>query len=278
MECTQEMQIFGGTQKVFRHQSDSTKTDMEFAIFDPKPAVSSVKPMVLYLSGLTCTWANVAEKAGAQRYAAEHGLVLLMPDTSPRGLNLPGEDDEYDFGSGAGFYVNATEDPWSENYHMFDYVTKELIGIAESEFSADKNRIGVMGHSMGGHGALISALKCPNIFFSCSAFAPISKPTICPWGVKAFTGYLGKNQDDWKKWDACELLKETTFNGHVLVDQGGSDPFLKEQLMPEELRASFEKADISLDLRIQPGYDHSYYFIASFIGDHIAHHASQLSR
>ena len=276
MECIQEVRTFGGTQRVFRHVSKSTRCDMEFAVFDPTPEQPSPKPTLFYLSGLTCTWANVAEKGGAQRYAAEHGIMLVMPDTSPRGLGLPGEDDDYDFGSGAGFYVNATQAPWSEHYRMFDYVTQELPGIVEANLQGDPQRIGVMGHSMGGHGALICALKRPDVFRSCSAFSPISNPVNCPWGEKAFGGYLGSDRAEWANWDACALVEQSDFRGAVLVDQGEADNFLDEQLKPQALRSAFEGAGRDLELRMQPGYDHSYYFIASFIGDHIAHHAHQL--
>ena len=276
MECIQEVRTFGGTQRVFRHTSDSTRCDMEFAVFDPTPQQSSPRPTLFYLSGLTCTWANVAEKGGAQRYAAEHGIMLVMPDTSPRGLGLPSEDDDYDFGSGAGFYVNATQAPWSEHYRMFDYVTQELPGIVATDLRGDEQRVGVMGHSMGGHGALICALKKPDVFRSCSAFSPISNPVNCPWGEKAFGGYLGSDRAEWENWDACALVGQSDFRGAVLVDQGGADNFLEEQLKPQVLRSAFESAGRDLELRMQPGYDHSYYFIASFIGDHIAHHAHQL--
>ena len=276
MECIQEVRTFGGTQRVFRHTSDSTRCDMEFAVFDPTPQQSSPRPTLFYLSGLTCTWANVAEKGGAQRYAAEHGIMLVMPDTSPRGLGLPSEDDDYDFGSGAGFYVNATQAPWSEHYRMFDYVTQELPGIVATDLQGEPQRVGVMGHSMGGHGALICALKKPDVFRSCSAFSPISNPVNCPWGEKAFGGYLGSDRAEWENWDACALVGQSDFRGAVLVDQGGADNFLEEQLKPQVLRSAFESAGRDLELRMQPGYDHSYYFIASFIGDHIAHHAHQL--
>ena len=219
MECTQEVRTFGGTQRVFRHASSSTRCDMEFAVFDPAPASSSPRPALLYLSGLTCTWANVAEKAGAQRYAAEHGIMLVMPDTSPRGLALPGEDDDYDFGSGAGFYINATQASWSDHYRMFDYVSQELPGIVTAELQGDPERLGVTGHSMGGHGALICALKKPEVFRSCSAFAPISNPVNCPWGEKAFSGYLGPDRSQWESWDTCALVLATDFRDAVLVDR-----------------------------------------------------------
>ena len=276
MECIQEVRTFGGIQRVYRHASNSTRCDMEFAVFDPSPEHVSPKPALFYLSGLTCTWANVAEKGGAQRYAAEHGIMLVMPDTSPRGLALPGEDDDYDFGSGAGFYVNATRAPWSKHYRMFDYVSQELPVIVATELHVNPEKLGVMGHSMGGHGALICALKKPDVFRSCSAFAPISNPIDCPWGEKALGGYLGPDRSEWENWDSCALVAKSDFRGAVLVDQGDADNFLDEQLKPQALCSAFEKAGRKLELRMHTGYDHSYYFIASFIGDHIAHHARQL--
>ena len=276
MERLQEMHAFGGRQQVYRHRSESTKCEMEFAIFDPDPENTEPKPALLYLSGLTCTWANVAEKAGAQRYASEHGLILVMPDTSPRGLQLPGEDDDYDFGSGAGFYINAPRSPWDQNYQMFDYVTEELPKLMTQALGCDSKRLGITGHSMGGHGALISALKRPDVFRSCSAFAPISNPINCPWGQKAFTGYLGTDQALWREWDACELATSSKFAGPILVDQGEADNFLEEQLKPDALATAFNKAGLSLIVRKQPNYDHSYYFISSFIGEHVAHHAREL--
>ena len=276
MERLQEMHAFGGRQQVYRHRSESTKCEMEFAIFDPDPENTEPKPALLYLSGLTCTWANVAEKAGAQRYASEHGLILVMPDTSPRGLQLPGEDDDYDFGSGAGFYINATRSPWDQNYQMFDYVTEELPKLMTQVLGCDSKRLGITGHSMGGHGALISALKRPDVFRSCSAFAPISNPINCPWGQKAFTGYLGTDQALWREWDACELATSSNVSGPIRVDQGEADNFREEQLKPDALATAFNKAGLSLIVRKQPNYDHSYYFISSFIGEHVAHHAREL--
>ena len=278
MECIQEVKTWGGVQRVFRHASKTTHCDMEFAVFTPTVAAAGPLPALFYLSGLTCTWANVADKAGAQRFAAEHGLMLVMPDTSPRGLQLEGEDEDWDFGTGAGFYINASEAPWKEHYNMFDYVTEELPSLVTGELGADSARMGVTGHSMGGHGALICALKRPDVFSSCSAFAPISAPSQCPWGEKAFTGYLGKDKTDWAKWDACELVGSSHFEGTVLVDQGEADNFLARELRCELLQAAFVAAGKPLILRMQPGYDHSYYFIATFMGDHIAHHGAELAR
>ena len=249
---------------------------MEFAVYEPPAAVSGKVPVVFYLSGLTCTWANVSEKAGAQRYAADQGLLLVMPDTSPRGLDLPGEEEDWDFGSGAGFYVNAVQEPWARHYRMFDYVTDELVRLVAAEFPAEPDRFGVMGHSMGGHGALISALKCPDVFRSCSAFAPISAPSKVPWGQKAFRGYLGDDPVLWAEYDACELVAESTLDVSILVDQGELDPFLKEQLQPHRLEAAFQQAGKSIELRLQSGYDHSYYFVSTFIAEHLARHAQAL--
>jgi len=278
MECIQEVRTWGGVQRVFRHASKTTQCDMEFAVFTPTVSAAGPLPALFYLSGLTCTWANVADKAGAQRFAAEHGLMLVMPDTSPRGLQLEGEDEDWDFGTGAGFYVNASEAPWKEHYNMFDYVTEELPSLVAGELGADEARIGVTGHSMGGHGALICALKRPDVFSSCSAFAPISAPSQCPWGKKAFTGYLGDDKTEWAKWDACELVESSHFEGTVLVDQGEADDFLARELRCELLQAAFAAAGKPLILRMQPGYDHSYYFIATFMGDHMAHHRAELAR
>ena len=204
--------------------------------------------------------------------------MLVMPDTSPRGLQLEGEDEDWDFGTGAGFYVNASEAPWKEHYNMFDYVTEELPSLVAGELGADQARIGVTGHSMGGHGALICALKRPDVFSSCSAFAPISAPSQCPWGKKAFTGYLGDDKTEWVKWDACELVESSHFEGTVLVDQGEADDFLARELRCELLQAAFAAAGKPLILRLQSGYDHSYYFIATFMGDHMAHHRAELAR
>lgn len=278
MECIQEVKTWGGFQRVFRHASKSTRCDMEFAVFTPSVATSGPLPALFYLSGLTCTWANVADKAGAQRFAAEHGLMLVMPDTSPRGLHLEGEDEDWDFGTGAGFYINASEALWKDHYNMFDYVTEELPSLVTGELGADRARLGVTGHSMGGHGALICALKRPDIFSSCSAFAPIASPSQSPWGTKAFTGYLGDNKAEWAKWDACELVGSSHFEGSVLVDQGEADDFLAKELRCELLQAAFATAGKPLILRMQPGYDHSYYFIATFMGDHMAHHRAELAR
>ena len=233
--------------------------------------------MLYWLSGLTCTWANFTEKAGVQRHAAEHGLIVVAPDTSPRGTDFPGEHDTYDFGSGAGFYVDATVEPWARNYRMYSYVTKELPALIEASFPVDRARQGIFGHSMGGHGALVCALKNPERYRSLSAFAPISAPMRCPWGEKALSGYLGDNRDTWRDYDATELASAADWSTEVLVDQGTADDFLEEQLKPHLLQEAFRAAGIPLTLRYQAGYDHSYYFMASFMADHVAHHARLLN-
>ena len=280
MEKIKSAASFGGTMEVWRHRSAATDCGMEFAIYLP-PQAGSVSgaglPVLFWLSGLTCTWANAAEKGGFQRLAAERGMIVVFPDTSPRGVGLPGEDDAYDFGTGAGFYVDATRAPWDKHYRMHSYVAEELPELVGARFPADASRMGVFGHSMGGHGALVCALKHPARFRSCSAFAPICAPSRCPWGEKALGGYLGDDREKWKEYDACELAKGSEFRGEVLVDQGGADEFLRGQLRPELLREAFAAGGVGLRYREHPGYDHSYYFIASFAAEHFAHHAGILS-
>ncbi|KXS53353.1 MAG: S-formylglutathione hydrolase [Marinobacter sp. T13-3] len=266
---------FGGWLKRYKHTSTATGTEMVFAIYLPPQAQTEKVPVLYWLSGLTCTDENFMQKAGAQRMAAELGIALVAPDTSPRGTELPGEHDSYDFGSGAGFYVNATREPWAAHYNMFDYVTEELPALVEQYFPVTDKRA-ISGHSMGGHGALICALKKPGRYASVSAFAPIANPVNCPWGEKAFGGYLGDDRESWKAWDACELVTTAKEKLPLLVDQGEADNFLKEQLKPEALEAAFKAAGYPLELRLQPGYDHSYFFIASFIEDHLRHHARAL--
>jgi S-formylglutathione hydrolase len=270
--------LFGGRQGYYRHDSSETGTSMRFAVFTPPQAAEGACPVLYCLAGLTCTEENFAVKSGAQRRAAELGLVLVMPDTSPRGLDLPGEHDAYDFGAGAGFYVDATEAPWSVNYRMYSYVTRELPALVAEEFPVDEERTGICGHSMGGHGALVSALRNPGRYRSVSAFAPIAAPMHCPWGRKAFRGYLGVNQASWRKWDACALIEDGHRLPALLVDQGLADGFLAEQLQPERLDAACAAASMPLTLRRQPGYDHSYFFIASFVADHLEWHAERLAR
>lgn len=275
MELLSSTKVSGGWLKRYRHESLSVKGDMVFAIFLPAQAESASVPVLYWLSGLTCTDENFSQKAGAFKKAAELGLAIVMPDTSPRGTDYPGEHESYDFGSGAGFYVNATMAPYSNTYHMYDYVVKELPTLVEEHFPVTDKR-SISGHSMGGHGALICALKNPGRYQSVSAFAPITNPTQCPWGEKAFTGYLGDDREAWKAWDTCELIATASERLPLLVDQGEADNFLEEQLKPEALEQACEKAGHELTLRRQSGYDHSYFFISSFIDDHLAHHAKAL--
>ncbi|TDR12430.1 S-formylglutathione hydrolase [Marinomonas communis] len=275
MELLSSTKVSGGWLKRYRHESLSVKGDMVFAIFLPAQAESANVPVLYWLSGLTCTDENFSQKAGAFKKAAELGLAIVMPDTSPRGTDYPAEHESYDFGSGAGFYVNATVAPYSNTYHMYDYVVKELPTLVEEHFPVTDKR-SISGHSMGGHGALICVLKNPGRYQSVSAFAPITNPMQCPWGEKAFTGYLGDDREAWKAWDTCELIATAEERLPLLVDQGEADNFLEEQLKPEALEQACEKAGHELTLRRQSGYDHSYFFISSFIDDHLAHHANAL--
>lgn len=269
-----ETRCFGGRQLRVSHVSASCKCDMIFAVFLPSEADSTPVPAMIWLSGLTCNDENFTQKAGAQRYAAEHGMALIAPDTSPRGEGVPDDPEgAYDFGLGAGFYVNATQEPFAEHYRMYDYITVDL-AAALAELPVDVNRIGISGHSMGGHGALTIALKNPGKYRSVSAFAPIVSPLNCPWGHKALGGYLGPDKTTWATYDAVSLIAKAPERLPFRVDQGLADGFLEEQLKPELLRQACQAASHPLDLRMHEGYDHSYYFIASFIGDHIAHHAA----
>lgn len=276
LETLNRWKCFGGTQSVHAHDSAATGTRMEFSVFAP-PGGTEGRPVLYWLSGLTCTWENFTAKAGAQRYAAEHDIVIVCPDTSPRGDAVPDAADEYDFGKGAGFYVNATQQPWAKHYRMYDYVVEDLPAVVEPMLGVDGDARGIFGHSMGGHGALTLALRHPDRYRSVSAFAPIVAPTQVPWGHKALGRYLGEDREAWAAHDACALIESRGWPRGILVDQGEADNFLEEQLRPELLLAACEKAGVSLDLRMQPGYDHSYYFIASFIGDHIAWHAERLA-
>jgi S-formylglutathione hydrolase len=272
MKSLSRVKSFGGTLEFFEHASDTTATPMRFAVFLPPQATQKKVPALFWLSGLTCTEENFMQKAGAQRVAAELGMALIAPDTSPRGANLPGENESWDFGLGAGFYVNATEAPWSKHYRMYDYVLHELRHLVLKNFPIEEKRLGISGHSMGGHGALVLGLRNPEVFKSISAFAPISAPSQCAWGQKALRNYLGPNEANWKLYDSSELLKTTSFRKEILVDQGSEDKFLKEQLMPEKLEAAAKACDFPLRLRYQAGYDHSYYFVSSFIEDHLRFH------
>lgn len=269
---------FGGTQGFYRHESSETGTPMRFAVFVPPQAADGPRPVLYFLSGLTCTEENFTIKAGAQRRAAELGLVLVMPDTSPRGTDLPGEHDSWDFGSGAGFYVDATEEPWSLNYRMYSYATRELPALVAENFPVQESLAGIFGHSMGGHGALVAALRNADAWRSVSAFAPIVAPMHCPWGEKALTAYLGPDRALWRAYDSCALIEDGRRVPAILVDQGTEDPFLDKQLQPERLEAACRQAGIPLTLRRQAGYDHSYFFIASFVEDHLDWHAERLAR
>ena len=269
---------FGGEHRRYRHRSATLECEMEFAVYLPPAALGKKAgevPVLYWLSGLTCTDQNFMQKAGALKLAAQLGLAIVCPDTSPRGLNLPGEDDSYDFGTGAGFYINATQQPWAPHYRMYDYVVKELPQLVEGELPLNGERA-ISGHSMGGHGALICALKNPGRYQSVSAFAPIANPVNCPWGEKAFSGYLGDDRASWAEWDATLLIPHAKERLPLLVDQGTADDFLETQLYPEALVDACEKHHHHIDLRMHTGYDHSYFFIASFIEDHLKHHAKAL--
>jgi len=278
MEPISSNRSFGGWHRRYRHRSSSLGCDMVFAVYLPPQAEQpgARLPVLYWLSGLTCTDENFMQKAGAQRVAAELGLVIVAPDTSPRGEGVPDDPDgAWDFGLGAGFYLNATQEPWARHYRMYDYVVSELPALVEANLPVDGRR-GIAGHSMGGHGALICALKNPGRYRSVSAFAPISNPMDCPWGQKAFSRYLGEDRARWREWDACALIAQAGERLPILVDQGESDDFLRDQLKPEALESAARAAGHPLTLRRQPGYDHSYYFIASFIEDHLRHHAAAL--
>lgn len=278
LECLSSQRSFGGWHKRYRHRAASLDCDMVFAVYLPPQAEAGQRlPVVYWLSGLTCTDENFMQKAGAQRVAAELGVILVAPDTSPRGEGVPGDPDgAWDFGHGAGFYVNATEAPWAQHYRMYDYVVDELPALIEANFPASDRR-SISGHSMGGHGALICALKNPGRYRSVSAFAPICHPMVCPWGEKALSRYLGEDRSRWRAWDATELIADAAERLPILIDQGAADGFLAEQLKPEALAVAARAAGHPLTLRLQPGYDHSYYFIASFIESHLRHHAQALA-
>jgi S-formylglutathione hydrolase len=271
-----ENRSFGGWHRRYRHAANSTGCDMTFAVFLPPQAEHGPVPVLYWLSGLTCTDENFMQKAGAHRVAAELGIAIVAPDTSPRGANVPGDPDgAWDFGHGAGFYVNATQAPWKDHYRMHDYVVHELPALVEANLPVSTARA-ISGHSMGGHGALVCALRNPGRYLSVSAFAPISNPMDCPWGHKALSRYLGEDREAWRAWDACELIASAGERLPLLVDQGEADSFLAEQLKPDALARACAAAGHPLNLRRQPGYDHSYYFIASFIEDHLRHHAAAL--
>ena len=268
---------FGGRQLRYAHTSKVLGCEMTFSIYLPPQLEAGKVPVLYWLSGLTCTDENFVTKAGAQRYAAEQGIAIVTPDTSPRGEGVPDDPEAaYDFGLGAGFYVNATQMPWREHYHMYDYITQELPELVEASFPLDAARVGISGHSMGGHGALSIAFKNPGRFKSVSAFSPICSPVNCPWGEKALGNYLGADRQAWLEYDSCALLTETTERLPVLVDQGEADDFLEGQLHTHLLMEASKVADYPMTIRMQAGYDHSYFFIASFIGEHVAFHARHL--
>jgi S-formylglutathione hydrolase len=267
---------FDGTIGFYSHTSTACSGEMKFAVYQPPQTKERSLPVLYFLSGLTCTEENFMVKAGAQQFAAQYGLILVTPDTSPRHTGIPGEDDAWDFGTGAGFYVDATQAPWNTHYRMYSYVTDELPTLIQQHFPVDMNRQGIFGHSMGGHGALVCALRNPDRYRSVSAFAPIAAPMQCPWGQKAFSNYLGSDHSDWQNYDASELVRVAKFHSSILIDQGTNDQFLTTQLLPDVFKKACEDVDQPLTLRLQPGYDHSYYFIATFIEDHIRHHATAL--
>jgi S-formylglutathione hydrolase len=279
IEIISSQKSFGGWHKRYKHRSEVLDCDMVFAVYLPPQAEQTGKlPVVYWLSGLTCTDENFMQKAGIQRIAAELGLIIVAPDTSPRGPQVPGDPDgAWDFGLGAGFYLNATEAPYAKNYRMYDYVVDELPALIEANFPASDVR-SISGHSMGGHGALVCALRNPGRYRSVSAFSPVSHPMKCPWGEKAFSRYLGIDRSKWREWDATVLIETASERLPLLIDQGESDDFLETQLMPGALKQAAENAGQPITLRLQPGYDHSYFFIATFIEEHLQHHAQALKQ
>src|ERR1700754_5121363 len=281
IETISEQRCFGGIQGFYKHASDETAGTMKFGVFRPPQAAKGKVPVLYYLAGLTCTEETFMIKAGAQRVAAELGMMLVVPDTSPRGLNLPGDSASWGLGVAAGFYLDATQEPWSKNYRMYTYITKELRSLIEAQFPADPARTGIFGHSMGGHGALVLGMRNPGIYKSISAFAPISAPSQVPWGQKAFTGYLGEDKSQWAQYDATEIvsgLKDAPGRPPLLIDQGLGDQFLEKQLPQQIFEAAAKQVGYPLTLRRQEGYDHGYYFISTFMEDHLRHHAKILAK
>jgi S-formylglutathione hydrolase len=279
LELIEEHACHGGVQRFYRHDSKTIGLPMRFSVFLPRHVQHARVPALFYLAGLTCTEETFAVKSGAQQFAARHGIALVAPDTSPRGAGIAGESDAWDFGVGAGFYVDATREPWSKHYRMYSYVRDELRETVIAQLPIDGARLGIFGHSMGGHGALMLALRNPGLYRSVSAFAPITAPMRCPWGQKAFSGYLGDDREAWRSYDASELVARgdaARFESGILIDQGLGDKFLSEQLHPDVFEAACLAAGQSLTLRRHEGYDHGYYFIQTFIEDHIAHHARSL--
>lgn len=280
LEVISRHRCFEGTQTFYKHASGTIGLPMRFSVFVPPQAEQGRVPVLFYLAGLTCTEETFMIKAGAQRRAAELGLMLVSPDTSPRGAGVPGEDDDWDFGTGAGFYLDARREPWSKHYRMESYVTRELFELATTVLPGDPERAGIFGHSMGGHGALTLALRHPGRYRSVSAFAPIAAPARCPWGEKAFSGYLGDDRSQWAEHDASELMARASmpFPEGILIDQGLADNFLELQLYPEAFEAACQQAGQPLTLRRHEGYDHGYYFISTFMDSHLEFHARQLKK
>jgi S-formylglutathione hydrolase len=278
MQQIESIKEFGGWLKRYKHASDTCHCDMTFSVYLPPRVEREKVPVVYWLSGLTCTDDNVRTKAGAQRYAAELGIALVMADTSPRGEEVADEPERYDLGKGAGFYVNATQPPWARHYQMYDYVTKELPALVEAELPVIPGLRSLTGHSMGGHGALICALKEEGAYRSVSAFAPVCHPMVCGWGEGCFGAYLGDDREAWKAYDATELIKAGAAKIPLLIDHGTADEFLADQLYPQDLQDACQTRDFPLTLRMQDGYDHSYHFIATFIGEHLAYHAQALCK
>ncbi len=278
IKLVKQHQCFGGTVSYYFHSSSTCNIEMRFSIYQPPQAKLKSLPILYFLSGLTCTAENFMAKAGAQQFANKYELILVVPDTSPRNTGIAGEDDDWDLGTGAGFYINATSQPWKKHYQMYSYLVEELPEIIAKNFPIQPDKQSIFGHSMGGHGALICALKNPEKYQSVSAFAPIAAPMRCPWGEKAFTNYLDTNQENWRDYDASELVLTSGYNRPILIDVGTADPFLaQKQLLPEVFENSCKKVGLPLTLRMQENYDHSYYFIASFIEDHIRYHAEALN-
>ena len=271
-----EHACYGGVQRFYRHESRETRGPMKFSAYLPPQARLGKVPALYFLSGLTCTEETFCIKSHAQQSAAELGLMLISPDTSPREPRIPGDADHWDFGYSAGFYLDATQAPWSQNYRMYSYVTRELPEIVAAHLPARPGATGIFGHSMGGHGALTLALRNPTLYRSLSAFSPIAAPSQSPWGQKAFSNYLGTDQQAWRDYDATELVARKAYPGPILIDQGSADQYLAAELLPEKFAAAAAKSGQQLNLRMQPGYDHGYYFIQTFMADHLRHHAEQL--
>ncbi|NJR64886.1 MAG: S-formylglutathione hydrolase [Leptolyngbyaceae cyanobacterium CRU_2_3] len=277
LKLISETLCFGGFMGFYSHPSQACNGDMRFSVYQPPQAKTRSLPVLYFLSGLTCTEENFMAKAGAQQYAAQHGLILVAPDTSPRHTGISGENEDWDLGSGAGFYVDATAQPWQAHYQMYRYVVEELPGLIARQFPVLPDRQGIFGHSMGGHGALVCALRNPDRYRSVSAFAPIAAPMQCPWGQKAFSNYLGSDRQQWRQYDASELVRAAPRPDAILIDQGTSDRYLTEQLLPDVFEKACAESGQALTLRMQDGYDHSYFFIATFMGDHMRHHAAALN-